>query len=171
MVPLSFEGNFPMIRFALFVAASLGAAAAHAQVYKCLDATGRTVYSQNPCPPSMKRETMQRGGIPPASAVAPAAGAADKASKSTPKTAADQEQDFRKRQQDQAKASKESDQKSAEAQAKDANCRNAKQRLAQYEIGGRISQINDKGERYYMEDAQIETEKARARADVSQSCG
>lgn len=162
-----------MIRFGLFVIASLGAAAAHAQVYKCVDANGRTVYSQNPCPPSMKRETMQRGGIPPAAAVAPAAGAADKASKSAakPKTAADQEQDFRKRQQDQAKASKEADQKSAEAQARDANCRNAKQRLAQYEIGGRISQINDKGERYYMEDAQIETEKARARADVSQSCG
>lgn len=160
-----------MIRFAFFLIAGLGAAAAQAQVYKCLDANGRTVYSQNPCPPSMKRETMQRGGIPPASAVAPA-GAADKASKSDakPKTAADQEQDFRKRQQDQAKASKDADQKSAEAQAKDANCRNARQRLAQYEIGGRISQINDKGERYYMEDAQIETEKARARADVSQSC-
>jgi len=163
-----------MIRFALFVIASLGAAAAQAQVYKCLDANGRTVYSQNPCPPSMKSETMQRRGIPPASAVAPA-GTADNASKSGaaksgPKTAADQEQDFRKRQQDQAKASKAADQKSAEAQAKDANCRNARQRLAQYEIGGRISQINDKGERYYMDDAQIETEKARARADVSQSC-
>jgi hypothetical protein len=166
-----------MIRFALFLIASLGAAVAQAQVYKCLDANGKTAYSQNPCPPSTKRETMQRGGIPPASAVAPAAGAADKASKSDaagrggPKTAADQEQDFRKRQQDQAKASKEADQKSAEAQAKDANCRNARQRLAQYEIGGRISQINDKGERYYMDDGQIEAEKARARADVSQSCG
>jgi hypothetical protein len=163
-----------MIRFALFVIASFGAAAAQAQIYKCLDANGRTVYSQNPCPPSMKRETMQRGGIPRESAVAPAAGGAaskSDAGKGGPKTAADQEQDFRKRQQDQAKASKEADQKSAEAQAKDANCRNAKQRLAQYEIGGRISQINDKGERYYMEDAQIEAEKARARADVSQSCG
>jgi hypothetical protein len=160
-----------MIRFALFVIASLGAAAAQAQVYKCLDANGRTVYSQNPCPPSMKRETMQRGGIPPASAD-PAADA-DKASKNDakPKTAADQEQDFRKRRQAQAKAAKEADQKSAEAQAREASCRNARQRLSNFEIGGRISQIDDKGERYYMEDAQIETEKARARADVSQFCG
>jgi len=159
-----------MIRFALFVIAILAAAAAQAQVYKCLDASGRTAYSQNPCPPSMKRETMQRGGIPPASAAA--AADADKASKgdAKPKTAADQEQDFRKRQQAQAKAAKDADQKNAEAQAREAACRNARQRLSNFEIGGRISQIDEKGERYYMEDTQIETEKARARTDVSQFC-
>lgn len=164
-----------MIRIALFAIAMLGAAAAQAQVNKCVDSNGKVFYSQNPCPPSMKRETMSRGGIPPASAVTPAPGAADKAGKGDaakggPKTPADQEQDFRKRQQDEAKAAKEADKKTAEAQAKEANCRNARQRLTQYEIGGRISQINDKGERYYMEDAQIEAEKARARADVAQAC-
>lgn len=166
-----------MIRIALIAVSILGAAAAQAQVYKCLDASGRTVYSQNPCPPSMKPEAMSRGGIPPASAVAPAASPAEAgkaskggAAKGGPKTPAEQEQAFRKRQQDQAKAAKTEAQKTAESQAKEANCRNARQRLAQYEIGGRISQINDKGERYYMEDAQIEAEKARARADVSQFC-
>lgn len=164
-----------MIRIALLAITALGAGAVHAQVYKCLDPNGRVVYSQNPCPPNMKRETMSRGGIPPASAVAPAAGAPDKAgngdaAKSGPRTPAEQEQDYRKRQQDQAKAAKSAEQKTAEAQAKAANCDNARKRLAQYEIGGRISQINDKGERYYMEDAQIEAEKARARADVSQFC-
>jgi Domain of unknown function (DUF4124) len=163
-----------MIRIALLAIAALGTTAVQAQVYKCLDPNGKVVYSQNPCPPNMKRETMSRGGIPPASAVAPAAGA-DKAGKGDaakggPRTPAEQEQDFRKRQQDQAKAEKEADKKTAEAQAKEANCRIARQRLTQYEIGGRISQINDKGERYYMEDAQIEAEKARARADVSQFC-
>ena len=30
--------------------------------------------------------------------------------------------------------------------------------------------INDKGERYYMDDAQIESGKAQARAEVSQYC-
>ena len=159
-----------MVRFALFAITALGTAAVQAQIYKCLDSNGTMVYSQNPCPPNMKRETMSRGGIPPASTVAPAPGAADKASKSGPRTPAEQEQDFRKRQQDQAKAAKEANQKTAEAQAKEASCRNAQQRLTQFEIGGRISQINDKGERYYMEDAQIESEKARARADVAQYC-
>jgi uncharacterized protein DUF4124 len=166
-----------VIRIALFAVSILGAAAAQAQVYKCLDANGRTVYLQNRCPPSMKPEAMSRGGIPPASAVAPAASSTDAgkaskgdATKGGPKTAAEQEQAYRKRQQDQAKAAKTEEQKTAETQAKEANCRNARQRLAQYEIGGRISQINDKGERYYMEDAQIETAKAQARADVAQHC-
>ena len=169
MVRLTLKG-IPMIRIALLVIASLGAAAAQAQVYKCLDSNGKVVYSQNPCPPNMKRETMSRGGIPPASTVAPADAAAGKASKSAPKTPAEQEQAFRKRQQEEAKAAKGAEQKTAEAQAKEANCREAQKRLAQYEIGGRISQINDKGERYYMEDAQIEAAKAQARAEVSQYC-
>jgi uncharacterized protein DUF4124 len=159
-----------MMRIVLMAIAALGATAAQAQVYKCLDANGRVVYSQNPCPPSMKRETMSPRGIPPASSVAPAESAAGKASKDGPKTPAEQEQAARKRQQDAGKAAKEAELKTAEAQAKAANCDNAKRRLAQYEIGGRISQINDKGERYYMEDAQIETAKAQARTDVSQYC-
>jgi len=68
------------------------------------------------------------------------------------------------------KGAKESEQKSAEAQRKEDNCRNARERVAQYEIGGRMTRINPQGERYYLEDAQIEQEKARARADVALMC-
>jgi hypothetical protein len=95
---------------------------------------------------------------------------ADAAKSTAPLTPAEQEQAFRKRQQDQAKAAKESEQKSAEAQRKAESCRNARERLAQYDIGGRIGRINAQGERYYMDDAQVEQEKARARADAAQSC-
>ena len=159
-----------MIRIALLVFASLAAAGVQAQVYKCADASGNISYSQVPCPANAKREPISKGGIPPAPATAPAEGAAGKAAKGGPMTPAEQEQAFRKRQQDQSKAAKDADQKTAEAQAKEANCRIARGRLAQYEIGGRITQIDAKGERYYMDDAQIESEKARARADISQMC-
>lgn len=160
-----------MIRFVLFAFALLAAGAAQAQVYKCLDANGRTVYSQNPCPPSMKREAMSRGSITaPAPASAPADAAAGKAAKSGAPSVADQEQAFRKRQQDAAKAAKDTAQKDAEAAAKEANCRNARARLAQYQIGGRITQVDDKGERYYLDDSQIEAAKAKASADVAQLC-
>jgi hypothetical protein len=116
------------------------------------------------------------GNVPPAPAAAPAAASADKAAKgeaaksAAPKTVAEQEQAFRKRQQDQAKAAKESGEKSAEAQRKQENCRNARERLAQNEIGGRIARINAQGERYYLDDAQIAQEASRARADVAQAC-
>jgi hypothetical protein len=162
-----------MIRIALFAIAFLAAANAQAQVYKCVDAGGKVVYSQTPCPANTKSGTMSRNVLsaPAApSADSPADKPADAAKSAAPKTAAEQEQAFRKRQQDQAKATKESEQKSAEAQRKAESCRNARERLAQYEIGGRIARMNAQGERYYLEDAQIEQEKARARADAAQSC-
>ena len=165
-----------MIRIALFAVAFLVASSAQAQVRKCVDAEGKIIYTQDPCPANTKPGSISRSVIQ-TPAAAPADSAAkgdaakgDAAKSAAPKTAAEQEQAFRKRQQDQAKAAKESEQKSAEAQRKAENCRNARERLTQYEIGGRQSRINAQGERYYLEDAQIEQEKARARADVTQSC-
>ena len=164
-----------MIRAALFAVAFLAVSSAQGQVHKCVDAAGKVIYTQDPCPANTKPGSISRSVIQ-APAAAPAAAPADSAAKaeaaksSAPKTAAEQEQAFRKRQQDQAKAAKESDQKSAEVQRKEENCRHARERLAQYDIGGRMTRINPQGERYYLEDAQIEQEKARARTDVAQSC-
>lgn len=158
-----------MIRIVLFAFAMLVASAAQAQVYKCLDANGVTVYRQDPCPPSMKRETMSKPGIAPAPAAA--AGKAGKGdAKKGPLTPAEQEQAFRQRQQDAAKAAKESDEKANQAKLKEQNCNNARQRLATYSLGGRISRVDANGERYYMEDSQIDAEKARAQSDVSSMC-
>ena len=165
-----------MTRIAVFLfLAALGLASANAQVHKCIDASGKTIYSQDPCPANTKSGTVTRRVDRPAPTPAPAASAdkaakGDAAKKTGPKTAADIEQDFRKRQQDQAKEAKESADKTAEAQRKQDNCRAARERLANYEIGGRITRVNPQGERYYLEDAQIEQEKARARADVAQAC-
>jgi len=178
MVPLKrLTRSIVMIRIAVFVFASLSLASANAQVHKCIDASGKIIYSQDPCPANTKSGTVTRRVDRPsaAPAAAPAAGSADKAAKGDaartgPKTTAEQEQDFRKRQQDQAKAAKESGEQTAEAQRKEENCRAARQRLAQYEIGGRLTRVNPQGERYYLEDAQIEQEKARARSDVAQAC-
>ena len=160
-----------MIRIALFAVAFLVASSAQAQVRKCVDAEGKIIYTQDPCPANTKPGSISRSVIQtPAAAPADSAAKGEAAKSAAPKTAAEQEQAFRKRQQDQAKAAKESEQKSAEAQRKEENCRNARERLTQYEIGGRQTRINEKGERYFLEDAQIEQEKARARTDVAQSC-
>jgi hypothetical protein len=162
-----------MIRIALLAVAFLAAANAQAQVYKCVDAGGKVVYSQTPCPANMKSDSMTRKRSSAAaapSADSPADKPADAAKSAAPQTPAEQEQAFRKRQQDQAKAAKETAEKSAEAQRKAESCRNARERLAQFDIGGRLGRINAQGERYYMDDAQVEQEKARARSDAAQSC-
>jgi hypothetical protein len=44
---------------ALLVCGSLLAATAHAQVYKCIDGKGRTVYLQQACPRGMKSTTIE----------------------------------------------------------------------------------------------------------------
>lgn len=161
-----------MIRLALFAFAMLAASAAQAQVFKCLDAAGRTVYRQDPCPASMKRETMSKPGIAPAPAAAPAdaAKAGKGEAKKGPLTPAEQEQAFRQRQQNAAKAAKEADEKAAAAQRKEANCNQARQRLATYSLGGRVTTVDANGERSYMEDSQIESEKAKAQADIAKMC-
>jgi len=169
-----------MVRIALFAVAFLVVSSAQAQVYKCVDSSGKTIYSQDPCPANTKSGTISRSGPSAPAAPSPdstadkaAAGDAAKTAApktAAPKTAAEQEQAFRKRQQEQAKAAKESGQKDAEAQRKAEACRNARDRLAQYEIGGRLSRINAQGERYYLEDTQVEQEKVQARADIARAC-
>jgi hypothetical protein len=151
--------------------------AAHAQVNKCVDpATGKTTYLQTPCPSNARSQTVKKAA--PASAPAPAATSAGAGSDSAkaagkttgPKTAAELEQDFRKRRQEQDDARKKDAEKLAQAKAKEDNCRNARAQLVTIESGVRQARVNEKGERIFLEDAQIEQEKARARSAVDQWC-
>ena len=181
MVPLTLVSkDRVMLRFAQLVVALLVASGAQAQVHKCIDSAGKVIYSQVPCPANTKSGTISRRlDATPASSSAPAspaaspadkAGKGDDAKAAAPKTPLDAEQAFRKRQQDREKADKEAEQKLAEAKRKEDNCRSARERLATFEFGGRITQINPQGERVYLEDAQIEQQKAAARAMVEQAC-
>jgi len=166
-----------MLRTASFTLSFLCAAGVHAQIYKCVDPSGKIAYSQNPCPAHTRSGTISRRVEAPAAAPTPAEPAAKgesakagAAKNAAPKTAAEQEQAFRKRLQDREKAEKERAQKAAEAKRKEEDCRNARERLAQYEAGGRIARSTVKGERYLLSDAQIAQETSRARADVAQVC-
>lgn len=161
-----------MIRFIFLSALSLLAAGAQAQVYKCVDASGKTAYSQSPCPGSARSAPVARAA-PPAPAAAPAAkgGDAGKAAKpSGPKSAAELEQEFRKRKQEQEDVRKKEEQKLAEAKDKEENCRSARQQLASIEAGMRQARINEKGERYFLDDGQIAQEKTSARKSIDQWC-
>ena len=161
-----------MIRAVLLLSAILVASGAEAQVNKCIGPYGKIIYSQDPCPANTRPGTMARD-VPAAAQTAaptPSPENAGAAKSDAPKTAAEQEQAFRKRQQDQAKAAKEAEKKAAQTQQKQDNCRIARDRLATFEAGGRITQINAAGERVYLDDAQIEQERASARQAVAQAC-
>ena len=164
----------------LAFAGLLAAAPVHAQVFKCVDEKGKTVYSQTPCPgatvldskPKPPARSSNYGTTPAAPEPAKPA-AKDAAAKGAPKDAKPPptpEEAFQKRQQERAEAEKKSAEQAAAEQRKQEECRRAKEQVAQYAAGGRIARIDDKGERYYLEDSQIESEKAKWEAQAQAAC-
>lgn len=148
----------------LLVGLALGGVA-QAQIKCWTTADGKRACGDAP-PPGAKVTTVK---VPSGSA-APAPGAESKDSKKGPMTAAEKEQDYRKRQAELQKAAAKAEEKQKEDDVKKENCRNAKENLSALEGGQRIQRTDAKGERYYVEDAQREQETAKARAQVQQSC-
>ena len=147
----------PISRFAVLAGGCLLAAAAQAQVYKCVDAQGKTVYSQAPCPSGAKAKTLSTDAPPPPSA-------------DTGKSASTAEMEFRKRQSERAEADKKAAQQASEEKQKQENCSRARASLAQMEAGGRMTRFNANGEREFLGDAEVAQEKARAQALVKEWC-
>jgi len=138
-----------------------------AQHYKWLDERGRVQYGDSP-PPGAKATRL---GPPAAATAQPAPKEADaKAAKKGPLTPAEQEAEFRKRQAEAAKEREKQAQATQEAQAKKENCSRAQESLRALESGQRIARTDAKGERYYLEDAQLAQETVKARQTVQQWC-
>ena len=154
--------------FAVRVANALATAAmllacsglALAQQYKWVDPDGKVRYGDVP-PPGVKAQRMK----PPASGPAPSTSAATKGEKPLSPEAA-----YRKRQEDAQKERDKGAQSVQEASAKRENCTRAQESLRTLESGQRIARTDSKGERYYLEDAQIAQETNRARQLVKESC-
>jgi len=145
----------------LFAAALLAAPPASAQVYKCTDASGKTVYSQTPCPAGQSAKVIRATPPPVDEAAAKKAGG---------KPPANPDQEFRKRQKDREDAEKKANEQSADASRRQEQCQRAREQVAQYELGGRISGVNEKGERYFLDEGQIAQGKARAQASAAEWC-
>ncbi len=135
--------------------------AALAQQYKWVDADGKVRYGDVP-PPGVKAQRMK----PPASAPSSSAPAASKGEKALSPEAA-----YRKRQEDAQKERDKGAQAEQEASAKRENCTRAQESLRTLESGQRIARTDSKGERYYMEEADIAKEAAKARQAAQQACG
>ena len=154
-----------MNRAIIFGLGVLFASAAAAQQYKWTDQNGKTQYGDVP-PPGVKAQRLKP---PPGPAPAPsAAGKKDEKGAAKPLSP---EAAYRKRQEEAQKENEKAAQVEQEAAAKRENCQRSQEALRTFEAGGRISRTDAKGERYYLEDAQIAQETARARQLVQQNCG
>ncbi len=149
---------------ALLVIATLCfAAAASAQQYKWVDKDGKVRYGDVP-PPGVNATRLK--APPPSSSPAPAAAA----KKDAGGKALSPEEAYRQRQEAARKDAEKQAQADQEKSLNQENCSRARESLAALESGQRISRTDAKGERYYLEDAQIAQETAKARESVRQYC-
>jgi len=134
------------------------AAPAHAALYKWVDANGRTVYSDQPPPASVKSEVLN-GPPPPANPNAA-------------KELAQKEAEFRKRQSDKADAASKSAKDKALQDRRSAACVEVKRQLT--ELGDSsmaLYRLNEKGERELLNDEGRARERAKLQAYGAQNCG
>lgn len=142
----------------LLLAATLSLAIpAGAQIYQWKDQNGKTVISDKP-PVGYVRQQKQ------IDSTAPAAGSQKQPS------LADRDLEFRKRQKEAQEKADKAGKEEAKATEKQENCANARRQLQALESGERIALRDDKGERYYMDDAQREQETAKMRGFVEANC-
>jgi hypothetical protein len=153
-----------LLNFTLGIALTVTLSNATAQTYQWKDSSGRTVVSDTPPPGAVKESARTIGGNAPTATTTNAKPA------DAPKTIAEKDLEFKKRQQESAeKAGKDAKEAAANAERRD-NCERAKRQLALIESGQRIATTDEKGERRIMEDAERAQEMARAQKFASESC-
>lgn len=146
-----------MNRILLGVAVVLLSTAANAQIYQWKDDSGKTVISDKP-PAGAARQQRQIDSGTPGSDSAPQ------------KTLADRELEFRKRQKYAQENAEKTRKEQTQVAARKENCSAARRQLQLLESGERIAMRDDKGERYYLDDAARQQEIQKARQVAAASC-
>lgn len=146
-----------MKRIAPALAVILFSSTTSAQIYQWKDENGKTVISDKPpAGQVLQQKKIDTESTPPTTAIQ--------------KSAADRELEFRKRQKEaKENAEKTSKEQTAIAEQKE-NCDNGRRHLQVLESGERIAMRDDKGERYFMEDAQRQIEIQKTRKSIEQNC-
>jgi hypothetical protein len=164
----------PLVLSAFIVAASLAASAAHAQ-WMWKDDAGHMVVSDQPPPTSVPlsrilKSPKQRQVDTTSPQPAKEGDAKDATKADAPKTLADRDLEFKQKQKDAADASKKADVEAAKSKAMQENCTAVRSNLAGLQAGGRAARVNEKGERVYIDDAQRQSEVAKAQSQIAQYC-
>jgi len=126
---------------------------ASAQLYKSVDSNGKTVYSDQP-PANMDSKAMNV----PANA-APAQ-----------KSAVERDKDAEKLRAKARESAEKAEVTAKNTKINETRCAQAKGEFQTYTEGGRLAKTNEKGERVLMDDAEIETERIRARKVMEEAC-
>ena len=145
-----------MKRIVILACAVLLAPFASAQLYKYVDQNGKTVYTDQPPPEADTKQMRIQSSATPGSAPA--------------KGYVQQDKELQKGRDKAKEGDKKSEEKEARARAEQERCQSAKTAFEHYAQGGRISKYNEKGERVFLGDAEIDAERDRAKAKVEEVC-
>jgi len=157
--------------FALVFASATASVTTHAETFQWKDSNGQTVISDVPPPASAKGRRSIGSQQPAVVSEKIAEKSADGAkANEAPKTTAEKDFEFKKRQQDaKEKAEKQAKEQAAEKDKRD-NCENSRRNLAALEANHPMATYDDKGQQTLMDSAQREQELDRARRAVAESC-
>lgn len=151
---------------ALALVALLAAPAGAQQLYKFVGPDGRVQYSDRPPAGAQKVEKITGSRVSTVTSPSASSGGAGKA----PQTAAEQEQAFRQRRAEAEEKAKKEEKLAQETKAKENYCAGLRRELTSLQSGQRIVRTDDKGERVFLEDAQIQQEIARVQRDIAADC-
>ena len=141
-------------RIALIAAALALVPVASAQLYKHVDKDGRTVYSdQPPANADAKRINVQNAPAAPGN-----------------KSYVERDKELEKNRKAAREKQEKSDQSAKSAQEAEERCAQARIAHKAYTEGGPLYKFNDKGERTYLGDAELETERNRTRREMEEAC-
>lgn len=159
----------------LLAAAALAVPIAAAAQWQWIDNTGRKVFSDRAPPADIppKNILKQPGGKPPlqvSMADSPASAPAKPAASAPKLSGKEKELEEKKKQADAAEAEKKRAQEQKMAEAKAEECKRARQSKASLTSGVRISAVDGKGERRYMDEKEIAAETKRADEVIAQTC-
>ena len=156
VTPVTFEN--PMKKITLFIALALLCASNGfaAKIYKWTDSNGNVHYGERP--PSEQARELNLPNVHPSDSDTPA---------STPQDVNKLLDTLQKERDEKAKKAAIAEE---ERRAREQNCKAAKRNATGYEIGGRIYEIDENGERRYLGDAEIEQKLQESRKAVEKWC-
>ena len=145
--------------------------------YKWRDENGRLVYSDQPPPTSIPQDAvLQAPGLRPSAerssgttgdgAKTPGAGTGS----AGVTTAADRELEFRRRRMERAESERKAAEETVKARQAATDCEETRTELRTLESGMRVSRINERGEREFIDDAQRAARIEAARKTSREHC-
>lgn len=136
-----------------------------AKIYKWVDAQGNVHYGEQPPAKNAQEMKLHKGPTPPAKSTKSDDKSDNQAKQSEGKGSF--LESLAKEREEKAKA----DEVAAKEKARfDKNCSIARKQLASLKLGGRRYEIDEKGNRSFLDDTQIQKQQQNAQKDVAKWC-